>query len=374
MPAKTRSLPLLLPSVLFAWSVALLLMLTINILAQSSDPAGEAITPENAADVRYIDNLKQASQEQTGLVWSPQGRQLAIAGMGGIWIYEWTAEGRRLVRQLETKLQMEGLAYSSDGSLLIASRQGEALTWLWDIETGNLAATFQLGGVLGFVADDSLIALRTDHGVDFWGIPGGEVITPENAYRLKYIASIKATDDEIAASLLQIALSPDGHSIAFVYQHDFQDKPYTVSHWDIATHQSIWTQEFGADKQSGTGATINNKLITFTPDSQQIAVYQGNKDKTISLFNADDGNITAVLESDPGELSAMSMAFTPDGRVLAVAALIAHSADDHEFVLDLWDVEHQTLAARLDSVVSLYHDLAFSSDGALLAGIFPYEP
>ncbi|MBZ0274725.1 MAG: SH3 domain-containing protein [Anaerolineae bacterium] len=344
--------------------VSLLMILSGLLLAV---PA--AAQSQNAADFAIVDALGE--RDQSDLAWSPQGNLLATAGPEGVRVYEWTAEGRHLARDLVTHIPMGNVAWSSDGGLLIASKLNGDLAWLWDMTTGDLAATYQFGGVLGFMADDTLIGLGTNSGIDLWGIPGGSAITPANAYRLGYVATLSPDKPGAVNVPTRMALSPDGRWIAFATQAAHDESEYTVELWDVAGRSLLWSQDFDPDLQAGRGYTINQKILAFTPDSQQLAVHQGN---AIRLLNTADGSDAALMENVPTDLSGQSMAFSPDGRILAVSTVISGSDAKLDFVLQLWDVNQGVVAGRVDDAEVLYMHLGFSADGTLLGGIFPYEP
>ncbi|MCB9451156.1 MAG: SH3 domain-containing protein [Anaerolineaceae bacterium] len=345
------------------------ILLAVPPAALSQNGGRDAIIPANAADLAIVDRLE--GRNQGGLAWSPQGSLLAAAGPEGVMLYEWTAEGRQLVRELATRIPLADVAWSSDGSLLIASKQDGDLTWLWDAGSGDLAATYQIGGVLGFVLDDTLIALRTNTGLDLWGIPGGSAITPANAYRLQYVASINSAAPNAGDTAPWLALSPDGRWVAFATQPVFDRSAYTVELWDIAGHSRVWSADFDPEQQAGRGYTRNRKTLAFTPDSAHLAVHQGN---AIRLLNTADGGEAAILENDPTDLSGQYMAFSPDGSVLAVSTVVSDAEGKSDFTLELWDVRQETVIGQLDVRSIIYKNLAFSADGTLLAGIYPYVP
>lgn len=367
MTQLLRQSPRLYAILLLVALVGILVFTPIAALPQ--DGGRDGITPVNAADLAIVDRLE--GRNQGGLAWSPSGSLMAAAGPEGIRLYEWTAEGRRLVRELATRIPMEDVAWSSDGSLLIASKLNGDLTWLWDMESGDLAATYQIGGVMAFVVDDTLIALRTDTGIDLWGIPGSGAITPDNAYSLKYVASVNATALNAGSTLPWMAFSPDGRRVAFATQPAFDRSAYTVELWDIAGRNLVWSKDFDPEMQTGRGYTLNRKTLAFTPDSAQLAVHQGN---AIRLLNTADGSEAAIMENDPTDFSGQYMAFSPDGRVLAVSTIVSNADAKSDFTLELWDVSQRTVIGQLDVDEVLYKHLAFSPDGTLLAGIFPYVP
>jgi WD40 repeat protein len=143
-----------------------------------------------------------------------------------------------------------------------------------------------------------------------------------------------------------VAFSPDGRTLATA------DITGTYL-WDVSTGKLAAT----LSDPSGFGPLVGISAVAFAPFGSTLAtgVSAGPDTGDIYLWDAATRTITATL-SDPASDGIHTLAFSPDGRTLAVA-------DDNGSTY-LWDAITRKLAATLPGVGSA---LAFSPDGASLA-------
>lgn len=99
----------------------------------------------------------------------------------------------------------------------------------------------------------------------------------------------------------------------------------------------------------------------------------GSDDKTVRVWNAQDGSLEAVLrvptgDGDDGKIFAV--AISPDGKTVAAGGWDHTDGSQLLFHVYVFDRATGQITARLGPVANAVNDLAFSSDGALLAAGF----
>jgi WD40 repeat protein len=95
--------------------------------------------------------------------------------------------------------------------------------------------------------------------------------------------------------------------------------------------------------------------VAFSPDGRLLA--SGDWDKTIKLWDVATGSLVRTLKGHTGGVN--SVAFSPDGRLLA-----SGSGDG---TIKLWDVATGSLVRTLSGHTNNVNSVAFSPDGRLLA-------
>ena len=135
-----------------------------------------------------------------------------------------------------------------------------------------------------------------------------------------------------------MAFSPDGKVLAS------GDK--TVKLWNTEDGSLIRTLE-GHDGYVWS--------VAFSPDGKLLA--SGSQDKRVKLWNTEDGSLIRTLEGHVAPV--LSVAFSPDGKVLA-------SGSENKRV-KLWNTEDGSLIRTLEGHASSVNSVAFSPDGKVLA-------
>jgi WD40 repeat protein len=195
-----------------------------------------------------------------------------------------------------------------------------------------------------------------DNGVDTATIsPNGQTVAAVahdstsvylwNAMTRGYVTTLTNPGYYYASS---VAFSPDSKLLAI---GDFHGGAYL---WDVATGREIAPL---TSPRSGQ----NPVWVAFTPDGKTLAVANTDSTGGTLLWNLARHTVTAIL-TDPEGSGVNSVAFSPDGKLLA--------AGDNNGTTYLWDVATRTVLAPLtglgptESVVSV----AFSRDGLLAVG------
>src|SRR6187402_726915 len=114
----------------------------------------------------------------------------------------------------------------------------------------------------------------------------------------------------------------------------------------------------------GHSAKINNLL--FTPDGTKIISVS--EDKTIRIWNADNGEMVKKFESEVGEGSEgmlYASAISPDGKLLAVAGYpVSSEKENYVIIIDIQKGEQVSTAIGHTDIIS---SLSFSGKGNYLA-------
>jgi WD40 repeat protein len=235
-----------------------------------------------------------------GMAFSPDGKLLAHADVNNA-IYLWNLATGKLTATLTSPSaggEPEGVAFSPDGKLL-ASAEASFQTDVWDIATGRLIHVLtDASGISGvaFSPDGKLLA--SAGGPTFlWDVATG-----------RRVATLY---DPGGQGVNAVAFSPDGKLLAAAGGSTFL--------WNVATHAVVATLTAPGQRQYDTS-------VAFSPDGKLIAIVNGNglgsqfgKSQTY-LWNVATGKLVGTV-TDPTTDKVSGVAFSPDGKLLAVSDL-----------------------------------------------------
>jgi WD40 repeat protein len=234
------------------------------------------------------------------------------------------------------------VAFSSDGATL-ALIDSDYVVHLWDIATGQeqgqIATHLSDGGLVGFSGDRLVTAGRD--GIQVWDTQSGEVVGgPLGLDRYVIDMTFNADGSWLAANVI-----------------DSARQYYLVDVWQMSSQQLIF-QLINRPKIETIGADYQPRHLTFSADGSRIAATSGDQ---IIVWDALTGERQLVFRFGGirrGPITAYDVAFSPDGRLLAVG--------DSEGVIRLWDANTGTRLAVLDNHSFSVNDVEFTSDGTLL--------
>ena len=320
--------------------------------------------------------------------FSPDSSQLAVFTSIGVWIYDVRTGKEIRLLTIHREVGIDKTVLSPDWKLLTSPRFSRKYhgIWLWDTHTGEIKTTFE-GHTervewVAFSPDGKMLASSDFNGVIWlWDIDTGE--------HRQIRTSHKIVDE--------VMFSPDGRTLVSSRQGD-------IRLWDVATGEfkarledttgtnnivfnSDGTILYGVsrnelrlwDPDTGKitmrlGVSSYRPLSAFSPDGQIIATAGGN-DYTVQLWNLQNGQLKNALVGNPKYVKGImisdgvpklvnyatkrveSIAFSPDGRTLAVAS-------DNEIIF--WDSNTGERKVALTEKGSFY-SLLFSPDGRTLA-------
>lgn len=326
------------------------------------------------------------------LVYSPDGKLIAVMGQIGIWLYD--AETLQEVGMISGGATT--MAFSPDGNLLASGFWTDPTAQLWDVKTqervGDLPSSEEWGvTALAFIPGGRTLAVGySDGAIGLWNIDTkqqtGRLDTPvrfvwtmtvssdgqflasagfEHAsisvWNLQTSALVSSfmghdTGQEID-TISSIAFSPDGSTLASGISFDD-----TIRLWKVETG----TQIASLTKNDSAGEHPDVSSLVYSPDGTLLA--SAGDDAKIRLWDAQTLKQIGALETDGGSVS--SIAFRPDGETLA--SLNGGDAETGwrkggDMALRLWDLETREQIAAIRQHNAKVESAALSPDGTLLA-------
>jgi WD40 repeat protein len=263
------------------------------------------------------------------LAFSPDGRFLAsgvrYCGPSDKPLKLWDAETGEVLRTFDVpEDRVHFVGFSPDGRMLASTGGKDGTIQLWDTETWALLRT--LTGHSDFVfsvafsPDGKLLASGSfDASVKLWDVKKGALFRTLAGHR---------------GHVMPVVFSPDGKTLAS------SGDDATIKVWDTAT---------GALLRTLTGHSERVRSVVFSPNGKLVA--SGSDDASVRLWDAETGRLVRKimpvdpllrllspvgkklfdLEFDGHSYGIDSVAFSPDGKILASASV--------DPVVKLWNVE-----------------------------------
>ncbi|PWU17451.1 MAG: hypothetical protein C5B48_15920, partial [Candidatus Rokuibacteriota bacterium] len=323
--------------------------------------------------------------------FSPDSKRIAVPGASGnVGIWE-VATGHRIGRPLaigKLKSDVEAAIFSPDGRTLIASDDSGSVSFV-DIATGRpvrppLSVGDTPAGLLDLSPDGRLLASSSYTGSVFvWDMKTGRL------YGSPLTADTSPVND--------VTFSPDGRTLVSSHGR-------SAVVWSMTGEQAIGKPlggpadpitevAFSPDgKRLAAGRLDGGTIVYDTATRRQLLRIDGNSTVTAVAFQPDgmlvavgtlDGHVRffdpqtgASVGSplDKGGLPKWQLAFSPDGRLLAVA-VDPNGAEDSTFnaqrrqgEVQLWDARSRRRVGRpIEPGGGSVLSLAFNRDGTLLA-------
>jgi WD40 repeat protein len=246
--------------------------------------------------------------------------------------------------------QVQDVAFSPDSRTIAASVEGASSVYrtdLWNAATGQpagrLTPTGKEAGWSWGIAfnpkDGNSLIVGGHHGVDLWNVPAG---------------TFRTYDDPDGDFLVAVAYTPDGKTLAEGNgQGDIHLLDPATGHWLATTfRESAVYQSQGTPNQENLDQIAVSpaaKVLVADDDLGNVYVWDLSGGSPVILTGA------ATKTTHSGD---MKVAFSPDGKTLAIAGSRG---------VRLWDVATHAFTATLAGPGTSPEAVAFAPDGKTLA-------
>jgi RNA polymerase sigma factor (sigma-70 family) len=331
-----------------------------------------------------------ASPDVYGLQFSPDGKQLASAGLNqDVCLWE-VATGKQIRTLPAESIGTLQLAFSPNGRLL-ATAANSGLVRLWEAATGKEVAQFQTArqrpnSILFSGDGQSLVLSGAASSISVWDVRTGKERFPDRGHTEAILQCSLLPDGrtvitgggdgparqwDLATSKelrrlpppdpsdRSVIVSPDGKvAVSFIRQ----SVPNTVGGvrlWDVATGKEIavlWRPYISSAFFSPDGKTLFTNSAERKERNGELI---GQKGVIRAWASATGQELRVVAEHKDDILG--SAVLSADGKLLAART------DDPEFALAVWHVDTGKVLCRLPRDLQFNQALAFSPRHNLLA-------
>ncbi|MGH2765257.1 MAG: BTAD domain-containing putative transcriptional regulator [Actinomycetota bacterium] len=314
--------------------------------------SGDAAGVWDAETGRLRHTLLGHTGSVLSVAWSPDSSRLVTGGSDGTArVWEIGADVRELwsLSAQETRSGINGVAFSPDGTSVMAGDVGISAVQIWDLgpsgdaEWANFPASF--AAQVEFMPDGRRVVTSPGDGsaVTIWDILTG-----------RDLRTIGPAPDEFRFQSFDV--SPDGGSIAVGGKVGSPgvDPPFggeVARMWDLATGEELFTIRHRLDVTEVALSPDGQHLVTVSWDGQARIV-----DRV--------GRVVRVLREDDGFIRAAR--FSPDGRLVATAAPLE---DPEKTRVTIWDWERGEVGLTMEVGASIneVYGLAFDPSGSRIA-------
>jgi WD40 repeat protein len=292
------------------------------------------------AEVQRVTVLTGHRMPVQALAFVPDGATLTSAACNfgfserGVEVAIWdVGSGNLAAKHREYPGALRSLAIAPDGRRLAATVQDREVV-LWDVlpwrERARLAVPTLYGSTIALTEDETQLATTDfEHGVTVWDADKGRARS-----------SCKAQTAQIVVSL---AFARGGAILAGGGASD--------------RHVWLWNPATGEEICALRGHDFPVVALSFSLDGRLLA--SGDCCGAVRLWDVTAKKLRAnLMASEDNFLKAVAVAFSSDGKTLAVAV---------DRTVQLWDVTTERLLATLRGHEGQVNCLAYSPDGTLLA-------
>lgn len=292
-----------------------------------------------AATSRDVELWNAESHQQIGLIsslgpansleFAPHGTTLAIATNGNVELWDATTGHQIATLGASIDVRYDSIAFSPDGRTLAVARNGVAQ--LWDAATGRPIGGSISGNGNGsidcvtFSPDGTVLAAGSSLGTELWSVP----------------AVIGNPAASLPISGFPTSLTFSGNSASLLVGTLTEARL-----WGVAARRLLSTPV-------SPGLGVLGVYVALSPDGKTAAIIQ--PPAPARLLHLTDREKVPL----PGTESAFTLAFSPNGKMLAVG-------DPSYDGAQLWDVATGQRVATVSAGGSVTEEMAFTPDGKTL--------
>ena len=284
------------------------------------------------------------------IAFSPDSKTLALAEAKSKRIKFWDLVGKKWAGQLPEGTNSYEICYSPDGNLIAAVRADGVQ--LWDVNQQTLLHT--LRGHSYFNLESAGTVSEAITGVAF--SPDGQMLatcSKDGTMKIRKVndgtevRSITVMSARVASStgLSDLAFSPDGKYLAST---------------GIRAPIKLWEVKTGREVRSFFGQ-VSAESIAFSPDGTRLAASNGGVG-VVKIWDA-TGEPGQHLLLNEEIYSPINPTFSPDGTLLAECNVYGMNTGQ----VHICDAETGRVVAKLEHRPAKVRALAFSSDGTRIA-------
>jgi RNA polymerase sigma factor (sigma-70 family) len=294
-----------------------------------------------------------------GVVYSPDGTRLATCSGKAVNVWDARTGQEKLTLADFDGYSVEHVAFSPEGDRIVGTGRIEnpdhsdsKTVCVWDAHTGRKISSWKIDGwIFGRVVlspDGQRLAGATQAGLQLWEARSGELL-------LSLPAPVRPQDlfRDGRPLYREAAFSPDGSKIAAgVETNSGEDRDVKV--WDV----KVWDARTGKDLLTLPSHTRIPPWLTFSRDGTRLASADSNN-RTVRVWDVATRRNLLALEDADGPV-----AFSPDGRYLVTGSTVRDATSGKPvFDFPVYAEREAGPDRRRLSIESV----AFSPDGKTLA-------
>jgi WD40 repeat protein len=282
------------------------------------------------------------------VVVSPDGK-LVVSGSDDQTLRFWNTKDGKLIRTIdvpevrEESKYVEALTFSPDGKTFVACRSGRTLLF-FDAATGEAAperCPVRQGGFgAAFSPDGKRLAVAGRGGVWVWSVATGD--------KLFEFLIPQLPEEGGVGQAHRVAFTPDGKHLAATIRAEglkgrkSAEPPLRV--WDLATRECVFSR---GDVDSGSLAfSPNGRLLAVDAPQDGVDVYDWRKNKRRASFEVNSRSVSRLV-------------FAPDGKAIFTGG--------NDLGVRRWELPNGEPAGVLEGPTGAVSALSLSRNGKVVA-------
>jgi len=263
------------------------------------------------------------------------------------------------VKNLTDNKKIVSVVFSPDGQF-IASANGDENFKLWNINNGNFKT--QITGdddninvnSLSFSRDGQLVVSCSENGgaINVWNVEN--VLNPsiKNPYYKKLVRSMKNIGD---TEINSVVISPNNRFIAAAVTDNGLCYETAVMVWNVDSGMIHHELENIVGERCG--------VVAFSPNGKYIAAgtSSGREGEEVIIWNVENGELFKILKTNIRDVdnTVESISFSPDSKYIVTG--------NSDKTVKLWNVNEGTVIRTLEGHRNSVNSISFSADGRFIA-------